>query len=127
MHTFKNKTFNAQKVFVPPVLITREAGWAVRHTLSSVDHETVIIRQVDLGAEVHGDATPALELVRVVRTVLNAPALVVVVLAGGTGPVAVGHGAAAQTLGVAALARISTRPLSTHLRTNWRETQGGRC
>lgn len=118
---------NAQKVFVPPVLITREAGWAVRHTLSSVDHETVIIRQVDLGAEVHGDATPALKLVGVQRTILHAAALVVVVLAGGTGPVVVGHGAAAQTLGVAAVAQISTRPLSTRLQTIWREMQGGTC
>lgn len=120
---FQNKKLNAQKAFVPLVLITCEAGRAVSHTLSFVDHETVIIGQVDLGAEVHGDATPALKLVRVRRAVLHAAALVIVVLAGGAGPVVVGHGAAAQALGVTALARISTRPLST-LRTNWRENTG---
>lgn len=89
---------------VPLVLITCESGGAVRHALSSVDHETVVIRQVDFGAEVLGDAAPALKLVRVGWTVLHAAALVIVVLAGGTGAVVVRHSAAAQALGVAALA-----------------------
>lgn len=109
---------------IPAVLITGEAGWAVRHTLSSVDDETVVIRQVDLGAEVLGDAAPALKLVRAERTVLHAAALVIVVLAGGTGPVVVGHSAAAQALRVTALARVRAHPLAAPLRTNWRENTG---
>ncbi len=111
-------------MLIPAVLITREAGRAVGHTLSSMDDEAVVIRQVDLGAEVLGDAAPALKLVRAEWTVLHAAALVIVVLAGGTGPVVAGHSAAAQALGVAALARVRTRPLAAPLRTNWREHTG---
>lgn len=54
-------------------------------------------------AQVHGNAAPALELVGVRGAVWHAAALVVVVEAGGAGPVVVRLDAAAQALAVATL------------------------
>lgn len=59
-----------------------------------------------MGAKVHGDAAPALKLVRVGRAVGHATAFVVVVEAGGARGVTVGFGAAAQALAVATLALV---------------------
>ena len=68
-----------------------------------MDDKVHVNGQVHLGAQVHGDAAPALELVGVRGTVWYAVTLVVVVEAGGAGHVVVGLGAAAQALAVATL------------------------
>lgn len=62
------------------------------------------VRKVHLGAEVHADAAPALEPVGAGRALGHAAPVVVVVHAGGAGSVAASARAAAQALGVAALA-----------------------
>lgn len=111
--------------FVPQVLVTHESGRAVRHALSPVDDESIVIGQVEFGAHVPGDATPALELQGARWAVLHAAILVIIVLAGGTRPVVVGLGAGTQTLGVTARARVSAGPVAANLWANWRKTQNG--
>lgn len=103
------------------VLVAHEAGRAVGHALSTVDYESIVFGQVEPGTQVHGDATPALELEGAVGAVFHAAPLMVIVLAGGTRPVVVGHGAATQTLGVAARTRVSACPLPANPWTNWRK------
>ena len=81
-------------------------------------------------ALLHGNAAPALELVGVRRAVWHAAALVVVVEAGGAGPVIVRLGAAAQALVVATLPPFCAGKLAAiraHLgeRERERERQGG--
>lgn len=110
---------------VPQVLVTHEAGRAVGHALSLVDYESIVIGQVDPGAQFHGDATPALKLEGVVWAVLHAATLVIIVLAGGTRPVVVSLGAGTQTLGVTARTRVSASPVTANLWANWRKTQTG--
>lgn len=74
---------------------------------------------MDLGAELGADAAPALELVGVGRAVGHAASLVVVMHACRARRVAVGDDAAAQALGVAALAvRCASSP-QTLLRALW--------
>lgn len=77
-----------------------------------------VVEQVHLGAQIHGDTAPALELVGARRAVLHAAALVVVVEAGGARHVVVGLSAAAQALAVAALALVRAGELAA-LRTDW--------
>lgn len=78
--------------------------WTFRHALSSVDDEGVKVWEVELGAKLGTDATPALEPIRAWRAVSNAASLVVVMHTRGTCHVASRNRAAAQTLRVAALA-----------------------
>lgn len=101
----------------------RVARRTLGHALAAVDDEAVLVRQVDLGAELGADAAPALELVGGRRAVGDAAALMEVVHAGRTHRVAVGGGAAAQALGVAALAVGGARPPQALLRALW-WTQG---
>lgn len=97
---------------LPISLVACEARGAVGHTLSPVDDKVSVAGQVHLGAQVHGDAAPALELVSVWGTVLHAATLVVVVDAAGAGHVVVGFGAAAQALAVATLALVCAGKLA---------------
>lgn len=77
-----------------------------------MDDEGSIAGQVHLGAQVHGDAAPALKLVGVWGTVRHAAILVVVVEAAGARHVVVGFGAAAQALAVATLPLVCTGQLA---------------
>lgn len=62
--------------------------------------------QMELGAQIHGDAAPALEHVRVRGALRDAAALVVVMEARSAGHVVVGLRAAPQALAMAALAPV---------------------
>lgn len=73
------------------------------------------IREVHFGAELHADAAPALKLVGAWWAGGHAAPLVVVMHAGGAGRIAAGERAAAQALGVAALAVQRARSPSTPL------------
>lgn len=85
-----------------------------------MDDEVHLAGQVNPGADLHGDAAPAFELVGARWAVFHAVAIMKVMLAGGTCHVVVRFGAAGQTLGVTALARICARPLLTLLWTHWK-------
>lgn len=82
----------------------RVPEWTLRHALSSVDDEAVVVGEVDFGAQLFTDAAPALELVGAWRAVGHAAPLVVVMRACSAGGVTLRDRAAAQTLRVAALA-----------------------
>ncbi len=88
---------------LPISLVACEARGAVGHTFSPVDDKVSVTGQVHLRAQVHGDAAPALKLVRARGTVWHTATLVLVVEAGGAGHVVVGFSAAAQALAVATL------------------------
>lgn len=105
---------------IPQSLISGESGWTIGHTLSFVDDEVHLAGQVNLSTHLHGDAAPAFELVGAGWAVLDAAALVKVMLAGSTCHIVIGSGAAAQTLGMTALTRICARSLLTILWTHWR-------
>lgn len=85
-------------------LITGETRWAIRHTLAIMDDKVHFAGQVDLGAHLLGDATPALEAVCARRTVWHAAALVGIMLAGGTRHVIPSFRTSPQALWVATLA-----------------------
>lgn len=95
-------------VFLLICLVACEAGGAFWHAFSPVDDKLSVAEQVHLRAQVHGDATPALELVGARRAVLHTAALVVVVEAGRARHVVVGLSAATQALAVATLALVRT-------------------
>lgn len=90
------------------------------HALLPVDDERVRLRQVHFGAELHADAAPALELVGARWALGHAAPSVIVVHAGGAGHVASRERAAAQALGVAALAIRRASSPSTLLWALWR-------
>lgn len=120
--TFRNHQDLNQKrrgTSLPISLVACEAGGAFGHALSPVDDKVHVYGQVHLGAQVHGDAAPALELVGVRGTVWYATTLVVVVEAGGAGHVVVGLGAAAQALAVATLPFVRAGELAV-VRAHWR-------
>lgn len=73
---------------------------------------------MNTGTHVHGDAAPAFKLVGARWAGLNAAVLVKVMLAGGTCLIIVWFSAAAQALGVTALALIRACPLLTLLWTH---------
>lgn len=97
---------------LPISLVAGEARGAVGHALSPVDDEVSVAGQVHLGAQVHGDAAPALEFVSVPGTVRHTATLVVIVEAGGARHVVVGFRAAAQALAVAALPLVCAGELA---------------
>lgn len=85
-------------------LVAREAGWAIGHALAIVDDKANFTGEVDLEALFLGDASPAFETEGGRRTVWHAPALVRIMLAGGTRRVIPWFCTAPQALWVAALA-----------------------
>lgn len=97
---------------LPISLVACEARGAVGHTFSPVDDKVSVAGQVHLGAQVHGDAAPALELVSVWGTVWHTVTLVVVVEAAGAGHVVVGFSTASQALAVATLSLVCTGKLA---------------
>lgn len=84
-----------------------------------MDNKVVVAGQVHLGAQVQGDAAPALELVGARRAVGHAAALVVGVQAGRAGHVVAGLRAAAQALAVATLSAVGAGQPAVG-RANWR-------
>lgn len=91
---------------LPVGLVARVARRAVKDTLSVVDDKVVVVGQVHLGAQVQGDAAPALVLVGASGAVGHTAALVVVVQAGRAGHVVARLRAAAQALAVATLPAV---------------------
>ena len=91
-------------VISPVGLVAGETRRALGHALPRVDDKVKVAGQVHAGAKVHGDAAPALKLVRVRGAAGHAAVLVEVVLAGRTRHVVVWLRAAAQALAVATLA-----------------------
>lgn len=94
---------------------------ALRHALSAVDDEAVVVGEVEVefGAELSTDAAPTLKLVGARRAVSHTASLVVVMHTCCTCCVATGDCAAAQTLRVAALAVRCARSRHTLLRALW--------
>lgn len=89
-----------------------------------MDDETVEIWDVHFGAELGADAAPALKLVGVGWAVSNAAPLVVVVHTCRACCVTTRDYAAAQALGVAALAIRCARPTLTLLWALWKRHTG---
>lgn len=104
---------------LPIGVVACKAWWAVRHTLPPMDDKVIVPGQVHLGAHIHGDTLPALELEGVMRTVRHTAAFVVVVEAGGAGHVVVRFSAAAKALAVATLPSVCAGELAV-IWANWR-------
>lgn len=109
----------------PLASVAGEAPGAIFHALSRVDDEALGVGEVHAGAQFQRDAAPALEAVGARRAVRHAAALVKVVHTRGARHVAVRSCAAAQTLGVAALARVRARPAPATFRAHWRWREVG--
>lgn len=97
---------------LPISFVACEARGAVEHTFSPVDDKVSVPGQVNLRAQFHSDATPALKLISAWGTVWHTATLVLVMDAGGAGHVVVGFSAAAKALAVATHPFVCTGKLA---------------